>query len=1780
MTKKSLKAEMRPTGRISAQCLPRKALSLLLVIVMLFTMLPTALAANLDRITIRPQSADDSLEITQPATNMSYPVYMVKAPEGTERIVVSGIESVIIGPTYDSVPEWFTIDHAAILYNADPWSNGYDGDWDAFLADYGYEDKESLFSDYGLELDNPPFYGAYGATNDNYNNGEYTITLAQAATQNDVKRICPELTYDDAAQYYTIPIDKFNDEDTLKTEIVLCATVGCILVQVGGKSGDLSLSDEDKKPLNDLLTSANGVTNEKWYNEEDRYNGTPADTITDADSGFWKEFTAEGGPRAEAQSVLENATSVEQITEATEALQTAIDKLIPSEELNATELYETIQKYTTGRTGYYETNAERPDNPQISGGKLGKLLSDYTEDTANAFRAARDEAKAYLASLFDENGGATAENVAENQSKADGYAAALEDAVNALARPLTAEEIATRQRYRDTIVALNGLFSNLRQDDYTEESWSTFASAQAAATATLEANLTELLKDPTDKTVFPPYQSTMDAYYKAAYGLVPKGEATVTLLISDSKAMRGEGEPLPADLLLHEQTVTLNGETGYRLIDLLAAAGIDETEAKNNFGVNVLVYINGVLVRNPIYSTEDTILSVPLGRGDYYGRRWDQLIHVRNGDVVTVSRVEHPDDMYFIHPVDAAFAKLTAGFAQLHFADASAKTAAEGGAIPLQVQKTLSFILNQDGRSSAAANMELVVYGPQNPDGSYPTTPTRTGLTTDASGNVTLKLYQAGTYLVTAIDTREQDINASFYPQITVAAAPLTVTVTPLSDDAFAAEKAAYIAEVDALLNTCDADVMGPEPYAQAQTAAETAKGIISAAESLAEARAAVETTESTINALVEAAATANEEAVRKMTNLLLVLPSAEDIAAGRVFYGDLTRFSEASMHYYQMSEYQRGQLTGAQTAQWDALTAWFAENTAQPKEITVTIEVVGGYGDRISGGFFGGQHFSNILKPLWGSEFPISGSIENLSNPVTKSIPAPFEWLGIRLTANVSDEYEIYDFAWEGVDFSDTTLIEKNEDGVTIWVNANSISVFDTQGIPMDTIREDVKLTIYTRSASDAGAMRDAALQALTDAYNAYNKADYTTDGWTALTKAYNDGLAAVRAAADADITSVKDNALAAMAAVKTRRQEQASGGMGVDGEVGELGSVYVTVTNDTYPGGDFTGTFISETVALNEDTTMMTALLAALERNSYDWTGTGGTKGANSYDDWDISYISSIEKDGKRLAEFSSTSGSGWMGTLNDWFVNEGLNAFTASAGNANYRIVDGDVIAIQFTEDLGVDLGGGWGDPDTSLKALNVTGGTLSPAFKGSTTEYVLMLDDSSVAVTPAASNKNYQVRTYINEQSGNNWYRRGTTLPVKSGDVIYVGVGVSGWPSMNSNPGYEISYTATWYTITVADSSSADGVIDLINDIGTISYSNYKTMAKKVELAREAYDALNSDAKANVTNYDKLTAAEERITFFEEIDNVKSLLNAIPAADKLKKSDKSKVEAAQAAYEKLDAEQQGYITMSDLKKYNEAVEWLEEQGITISGGTITKDPDEEAASQVIKLIDAIGTVTKDSEAAIKAAHEAYDKLSSKQKELVSNYDVLVAAEAEYAKLTSGIKFTDVAETDFFYDAVQWAVEKGITNGTSETTLSPNASCTRAQMVTFLWRAAGEPKAKTTTCVFTDVDKDDYYYEALLWAVENGITKGASDTTFSPDASCTRGQMATFLYRNAKTPAVTGDHPFTDVKTDAYYNDAVIWAAAEGITNGTSATTFSPDADCTRGQMVTFLYRYLAE
>ncbi len=179
-----------------------------------------------------------------------------------------------------------------------------------------------------------------------------------------------------------------------------------------------------------------------------------------------------------------------------------------------------------------------------------------------------------------------------------------------------------------------------------------------------------------------------------------------------------------------------------------------------------------------------------------------------------------------------------------------------------------------------------------------------------------------------------------------------------------------------------------------------------------------------------------------------------------------------------------------------------------------------------------------------------------------------------------------------------------------------------------------------------------------------------------------------------------------------------------------------------------------------------------------------------------------------------------------------------------------------------------------------------------------------------------------------------------------------------------------------------------------------------------------------------------------------------------------------------------------------------------------------------------------------------------------------------------------FEDVTDSDYFADAVSWALDNTITNGTTDSTFSPNAPCTRAQAVTFLWRAAGsrEPEYYMDSFSFTDVSEDDYYYKAVEWALGSGVTYGTTTTTFGPDEPCTRAHIVTFLYRMAHVSedeqdllAIQGT-PFLDVGMNDWYYMPVIWAGVNNVTHGTAPYYFSPDQNCTRGMIVTFLYRYM--
>ena len=474
----------------------------------------------------------------------------------------------------------------------------------------------------------------------------------------------------------------------------------------------------------------------------------------------------------------------------------------------------------------------------------------------------------------------------------------------------------------------------------------------------------------------------------------------------------------------------------------------------------------------------------------------------------------------------------------------------------------------------------------------------------------------------------------------------------------------------------------------------------------------------------------------------------------------------------------------------------------------------------------------------------------------------------------------------------------------------------------------------------------REAAKVALGAALAKYEEASYTSANWEAIEQAKKDGEAKIDQAETLDeINNAKNQAIAEMAKILTKKQQESASKPSTGdsdrplpnyGKV--VGKVHIILENTTFTKAGsngapaWSGTLIDGYYDLCENDTMMTAVLKALQLKGCNWS-TGAQGVASSWDDYGISYLASIKvpknvkADGsnfvlndasQRLGEFSGESGSGWMGTLNDWFTNFGFQEF----GYQNGELKDGDEIHIMFTQNLGVDLGGTWDNSDTTLKNLTISGGMLSPAFNGKTGEYTLTIPDKSanLKVTPTAANKNYQTRIYLNDYLKDSAeYRRTSLIPVKAGDTLYIGCGERAWPSMNKQGAEARAYSGTKYTIKVINSADASAVVKMIDELPAadkITIYSYKSYTAAAANARNAYKNLKAEAQKNVTNYDKLTKVEEKIKFYTEIDDAKAKLHALTAA-----SSSAQAREALAAYNKLSDAQKKYITTLDVEKFNE-------------------------------------------------------------------------------------------------------------------------------------------------------------------------------------------------------------------------------------------------------------------
>lgn len=610
-----------------------------------------------------------------------------------------------------------------------------------------------------------------------------------------------------------------------------------------------------------------------------------------------------------------------------------------------------------------------------------------------------------------------------------------------------------------------------------------------------------------------------------------------------------------------------------------------------------------------------------------------------------------------------------------------------------------------------------------------------------------------------------------------------------------------------------------------------------------------------------------------------------------------------------------------------------------------------------------------------------------------------------------------------------------------------------------------------------------------------------------------------------------------------------------------------------------------------LGENDTMMTVLLRALTEANCTWLGTGGN-GDGTYD-FDITYLSTITDGDYSLAEFTGGQQSGWMGTLNDWFTNEGFANFSVKNG----KLADGDIISIKYTSvGLGEDVGGTWSNSDTTLKSLTFDGDgnprlttTFEPGKRGGTYTYTLVIDgdSSNLTVTPTAANKNFLVKTFLNEKvtsntEGSSFYKRTESIPVVAGDTIYIGCGIKGWPTMNNQAGNTQSNDGTWYVVRVISASGSYKVVEdqlkQLPQADTIDFTNYEKYEKQIAAAEAAYKQLQSEqqAKVNKDAVENLEKLLEKVQSYRKLKEFKATVKSLPRPAEATLDDVEEIRSAQRTYEEIKKNSDLYesLSVAETRKMDELI----------------KAADTLIWNDAVEKINAIGTVTINSGDAINAAKAAVSRLSADQMKTFPQelLDKLAEAERIYRELlegddtpvvpvkpskpkddkpTTGSSFTDVPAGSWYEEAVKYVSEKGLMNGTSSTAFSPNASTTRGMIVTILARVEGVNTSGTP-----------WYAAGQKWAMDNGISDGTNMV-----GEVTREQLATILYRYAKqkgydvskSAALTA---FSDAdKVSGYASEAMQWAVAEGLLQGSNGK-LNPQGSATRAQVATILMRFM--
>lgn len=1392
----------------------------------------------------------------------------------------------------------------------------------------------------------------------------------------------------------------------------------------------------DTSTLEETVRKVTDENADNFYHSGDRWNGRHW-----SKDGFWADMQP---ALTTAQNLIANPKVEQSVVDAANtALSAKIDELIPITEANSTALYETANTTWRWRQGELSDTTGTPVS-----------ADNCTAITWDAYEAAWTAAKTLLDSLYVDG---TAPAI-DRQPELDAAVSAADPhkLVNAELYNTAYEDYLSSKAEAEALIEQYDP-AKLNESDYSTETWAAYVSAYNVLKADMEYRIVRGTTEDyamlkafngyyayNESGQWTHYPAHIDALKDARKQLASTKDVTISFTYINNfsaqyEGFRGKGTDLYANASLG---LTSGNATLGAAFDL---AGITVDTHNDTTLPGLGTSNNGD--ENPVFA-----LYV---NGSHYGDyRWSAKakwnnVQLHERDVVRLVRIPlqmfnsedssgYDSSKVSILPASPGFGYYENSYAMIHASAPASTTVGDQAAF----SATVTGAYAGASGSKSAENITLFISDPSETETlSQPTH--KTTATTDASGNLEYIFREPGYYTVAMFNVTPDDMTyKSVYGEVTIGeyyslyagdyaivhvtkAADINALITKYRSENLAAAKAYYERFHDYDFTTADYRTFTSAYNAlkSNQTSATTFKELM---DSFDADYAALQAAGA--NALDHAAIIA---AIRKNLSYL-----PDDL--GTLTAGNKDLVEEVQAAYAALNSYQKSLLTTNEKATLEELAAIKTEELPAVAVVKLALDADESKFPKITDATMGAAQFGyENLK--WKQTPNPDGSLPSMSGnwwKFSSNLPETAlagDYVFIRYYLDTTDE--LYWPVWSidggktwlrsepqtltsvhGVDWSGYYLISyqipknaKNDSTVTFSVKMVSKEEYQQR---FDTIDEEA-----------IAKLKKAAIAVVEAAFNACNQSEYDAAGIKALTDAMNSGEDNIKAAGtEAKIKAARDEAVAAIKAVPKAKSNIISTAKTHYNSGNTVGSVTVTVENTTWTAADapITGTLVSGEYALGANDSMMTMILQALELGGYTWNGIK-TVTSDSYTK--TTYIASIDQGDKSLEEKGGAPGAGWMGTLNDWMVNQGYAAFTVRNGG----LKSGDVIHVMYTMDLGEDLGSSWTNNETTLSSLTFSGSELTPTFSGATTDYLLVIPSEQIVtrINYSAANKNFQTRAYLNTYGSDNaYYANGDIMAVSSGDVIYVGVGDKNWPTMNKAS----NYTTTRYTITVVQKGSVSDVEKLINNLpspGKITLAN----AADVRTAKAQFDLLTNAQKTKISDAlkDKLKKCNDVITNLEAAKLVSDAIAALPATATV--DDIGAIRSAEEAYNKLTDEQKDYLTQREVNKLNNAVSAVS----TLEVGYVTG---------LIAALPAKDTVTAQDRARIDAARTAYNNLTEAQKKQVSNYKRLTDAEEALENLGKTAFYEDALNKVLAYvqkEAPNPSYENGNSNGTEWAVMS---------------------------------------------------------------------------------------------------------------------------------------------